>query len=62
MCAFTLNPETSQFIDPPPGSVIGEKITFEGYKGVYVYISALFVFCSCHYGVLILCYIMHILL
>lgn len=33
MCAFTRNPETSQFIDPPPGSVIGEKITFEGYEG-----------------------------
>ena len=33
MCAFTLDPETSQFIDPPPGSVIGERITFEGYEG-----------------------------
>lgn len=36
MCAFTTNPETSQFIDPPPGSVIGEKITFEGYEGVFM--------------------------
>ena len=36
MCAFTRNPETSQFIDPPPGSVIGEKITFEGYEGQYL--------------------------
>ena len=33
MCAFTLDPETSQFIDPPPGSIIGERITFEGYEG-----------------------------
>ena len=37
MCAFTTDPETSQFIDPPPGSVIGERINFEGYEGVFIY-------------------------
>lgn len=35
MCAFTTNPETSQFIDPPPGSEIGDRITFSGYTGLY---------------------------
>lgn len=34
MCAFTTDPETSQFIDPPAGSVIGDRVTFEGYEGV----------------------------
>ncbi|XP_065916619.1 aminoacyl tRNA synthase complex-interacting multifunctional protein 1-like [Dysidea avara] len=33
MCAFTTSPETSQFIDPPPGSVIGDRVTFDGYEG-----------------------------
>ena len=38
MCAFTTNPEMSQFIDPPPGSVIGDRIKFDGYEGViYTY-------------------------
>jgi len=37
MCAFTTNPETSEFIDPPPGSVIGDRITFEGYKGKHIF-------------------------
>jgi len=34
MCAYTTSPETSQFIDPPPGSVIGDRISFDGYEGV----------------------------
>ena len=34
MCAYTTSPETSQFIDPPPGSVIGDRITFDGYEGL----------------------------
>jgi len=33
MCAYTTSPETSQFIDPPPGSVIGDRVTFDGYEG-----------------------------
>ena len=42
MCAFTTDPETSQFIDPPPDSVIGERIKFEGYEGV-LYIAEIHV-------------------
>ena len=37
MCAFTTNPETSQFIDPPPGSAIGDRIKFDGYEGVLIF-------------------------
>ena len=47
MCAFTTSPETSQFIDPPPGSVIGDRVTFDGYEGVYcvnVSCTSVFVF------------------
>ena len=36
MCAFTTDPETSQFIDPPPGSAIGDRIKFDGYEGVLI--------------------------
>ena len=36
MCAFTTDPETSQFIDPPPGSAIGDRIKCDGYEGMLI--------------------------
>ena len=47
MCAYTTSPETSQFIEPPPGSAIGERVTFEGYGGQYLMCVLLAKTCVC---------------